>query len=120
MQSEKHVCVYSSRCVVVADLTTGKSKVLFGLKPNEQPHLQIKSVLISPTFQVYALNLEGSLRLLNSEGLLKSYLPKQPVTFWTWVSPTMLGIVTDARVYHWSVHVSIHKLQINRAFDAMV
>lgn len=27
----------------------------------------------------------------------------EDVVFWTWTSPTMLGLVTDAAVFHWSL-----------------
>ena len=119
MESEKQICVYSSTCAVALDVATGKSKVLFKTEP-EKTDFEIKSVLMNPTHQTYAVDFGGSLFLMAFEGdILKRYTPKQPVTFWKWVSPTTLGIVTDARVYHWSIHVSIHKLQIEYAFDAM-
>lgn len=27
----------------------------------------------------------------------------QQVVFWKWISPKMLGLVTQAAVYHWSI-----------------
>lgn len=120
MESERHICVYDSKCAVLLNVTSGESKILFNLKsvPScENSH--IKSVLRHPTLPLMAVHMDALLMLVNSEGTQKTFVPKQPVTFWKWVSPTKLGIVTDAKVYHWSVQARIHDLQIDYAFDAM-
>jgi hypothetical protein len=42
---------------------------------------------------------------LDTKTKLKAHQMPEPVEFWKWVSPTMLGLVTATSVYHWDVEV---------------
>lgn len=35
---------------------------------------------------------------------IKSHLMHEDVTFWNWISPSTLSIVTESAVYHWTAH----------------
>ncbi|MCI61467.1 clathrin heavy chain 2-like, partial [Trifolium medium] len=34
---------------------------------------------------------------------MKSHQMPEQVAFWKWISPKMLGLVTQISVYHWSI-----------------
>jgi len=40
---------------------------------------------------------------LGTKTKLGSHLMNEDVTFWTWVSDSMLGLVTEREVFHWKV-----------------
>lgn len=42
---------------------------------------------------------------LDTKQKLKSHHMTEPVEFWKWVSPSMLGLVTATSVYHWDIQV---------------
>jgi clathrin heavy chain len=47
---------------------------------------------------------------LDSKTKLKAHQMPEPVEFWKWISPTMLGLVTATSVYHWDIEVGEHGL----------
>ena len=69
------------------------------------------SALMNPVSKVIALKatVQGTtqdhLQIFNIElkSKMKSHQMPESVVFWRWLSPTMLGIVTNTAVYHWSV-----------------
>jgi clathrin heavy chain len=40
---------------------------------------------------------------LELKAKIKAHAMNEDVVFWKWVSPKMLGLVTEASVYHWSI-----------------
>jgi hypothetical protein len=44
---------------------------------------------------------------LDTKQKLKSYQVPESVEFWKWISPTVLGLVTGAAVYHWDIEVRL-------------
>ncbi|KAB2037466.1 hypothetical protein E1A91_D03G079600v1 [Gossypium mustelinum] len=61
-------------------------------------------------FQVWDLaQLSGTtqdhLQIFNIEmkAKMKSHQMPEQVVFWKWISPKMLGLVTQTSVYHWSI-----------------
>jgi clathrin heavy chain len=34
---------------------------------------------------------------------LKSHVNNEEILFWKWVSQTIIGIVTDTSIYHWTI-----------------
>ncbi|TYG53498.1 hypothetical protein ES288_D09G114300v1 [Gossypium darwinii] len=37
----------------------------------------------------------------------KSHQMPEQVVFWKWISPKMLGLVTQTSVYHWSIEAKV-------------
>ncbi|KAJ8438732.1 hypothetical protein Cgig2_013778 [Carnegiea gigantea] len=78
MESDKYICVRETapqNSVVIVDMTL--------LPGTTQDHLQI-------------FNIETKTKV-------KSYQMQEQVVFWKWISPKMLGLVTQLSVYHWSI-----------------
>lgn len=40
---------------------------------------------------------------MDTKQKVKSHANNEDVVFWTWVSDSMIGMVTDTAVYHWSI-----------------
>ncbi len=58
------------------------------------------------TRQVIALRAQSrTLQIfdLEQKAKLKSATMNEDVTFWKWISPTAIGLVTDTAVYHWDI-----------------
>lgn len=78
------------------------------MTPTRRP-ITADSALMNPSSKVIALKASvagaagDSLQVfdLETKAKVKSFQIAQPVVFWKWVSPTKLGIVTAASVYHW-------------------
>jgi clathrin heavy chain len=68
---------------------------------------------MNPVSKVIALkaNVAGTiqdhLQIFNIEmkSKMKSHQMPEAVVFWRWISPALLGIVTNTAVYHWSMEV---------------
>nr|KJB35220.1 hypothetical protein B456_006G105100 [Gossypium raimondii] len=65
-------------------------------------------------FQVWDLaQLPGTtqdyLQIFNIEmkAKMKSHQMPEQVVFWKWISPKMLGLVTQTSVYHWSIEAEV-------------
>ena len=56
-----------------------------------------------PTEKIIALRAGRQLQVFNIELKQKvtSHLMDVDVTFWKWITPSTLGIVTETNVYHW-------------------
>lgn len=50
---------------------------------------------------------------LDTKTKLKAYQMPENVEYWKWISPSALGLVTAASVYHWDVEVG---LQASKCF----
>lgn len=50
---------------------------------------------------------QDHLQIFNIEmkSKMKSHQMPESVVFWRWISPALLGIVTNGAVYHWSMEV---------------
>ena len=81
--------------------------VLYGLASV----LMISSPLFS--FSSSQANVAGTtqdhLQIFNIEmkSKMKSHQMPETVVFWRWISPSLLGIVTNTAVYHWSMEVRV-------------
>ena len=63
------------------------------------------SAIMNPEQKILALKSQRQLQVFNLDTKTKvhSHAMHQDVIFWRWISPMVLGIVTDAAVYHWNV-----------------
>lgn len=60
---------------------------------------------MNPEEKILALKSQRQLQIFNldTKTKVKSHAMHQDVIFWRWISPSVLGIVTDTAVYHWSI-----------------
>ena len=63
------------------------------------------SAIMNPEQKILALKSQRQLQVFNLDTKTKvqSHAMHQDVIFWRWISPMVLGIVTDTAVYHWNV-----------------
>lgn len=63
------------------------------------------SAIMNPEEKILALKSQRQLQIFNldTKTKVKSHAMHQDVIFWRWISPSVLGIVTDTAVYHWSI-----------------
>ncbi|KAI4382760.1 hypothetical protein MLD38_008678 [Melastoma candidum] len=106
MESEKYICVRETspqNSVVIIDMSM----------PNQPLRRTITadSALMNPNSRILALKaqLPGTtqdhLQIFNIElkAKIKSHQMPEQVVFWKWVTPKMLGLVTQTAVYHWTI-----------------
>ncbi|KAM7265861.1 hypothetical protein ACFE04_003544 [Oxalis oulophora] len=106
MESDKYICVRETapqNSVVIIDMS-------MPMQPLRRP-ITADSALMNPNSRILALKaqLPGTtqdhLQIFNIEmkAKMKSHQMPEQVVFWKWISPKMLGLVTQASVYHWSI-----------------
>ena len=107
MESEKFICVRetgTANAVVIVDVASPS-------QPLKRP-ITADSALMNPEKRIIALKAttaEGDgkdhLQIFNIEqkAKMKSHQMDEPVVFWKWLDATMLGVVTNTSVYHWSM-----------------
>ncbi|EPS71155.1 hypothetical protein M569_03602, partial [Genlisea aurea] len=106
MESDKYICVRETspqNSVVIVDMN-------MPMQPLRRP-ITADSALMNPNNRILALKaqLPGTsqdhLQIFNIEAKskMKSYQMPEQVVFWKWISPKMLGLVTQTSVYHWAI-----------------
>eukprot|EP00271_Cylindrocystis_brebissonii_P014176 TRINITY_DN35436_c0_g1_i1.p1 TRINITY_DN35436_c0_g1~~TRINITY_DN35436_c0_g1_i1.p1 ORF type:complete len:1694 (-),score=426.59 TRINITY_DN35436_c0_g1_i1:500-5581(-) len=106
MESEKYICVRETspaNSVVIIDMA-------MPMQPLRRP-ITADSALMNPSSRILALKaqIQGTtqdhLQIFNIEEKtkIKSYQMPEQVVFWKWISTTMLGLVTQTSVFHWSI-----------------
>ena len=107
MESEKYICVRetgTANAVVIVDVASPS-------QPLKRP-ITADSALMNPEQRIIALKASTAesdgkdhLQIFNIEqkAKMKSHQMDEPVVFWKWLDATMLGIVTNTSVYHWSM-----------------
>lgn len=104
MESDSFVCVREKKSetaspeVVIVDLKNGNNVTRRGIKAD--------SAIMHWTKQVIALRAQArTLQVfdLAAKQKLKAGTMDEDVVYWTWISETTLGLVTETGVYHWDV-----------------
>ncbi|KAL2526612.1 Clathrin heavy chain 1 [Abeliophyllum distichum] len=106
MESDKYICVRETapqNSVVIIDMN-------MPMQPLRRP-ITADSALMNPNTRILALKaqLPGTtqdhLQIFNIEAKakMKSHQMPEQVVFWKWITPKMLGLVTQTSVYHWSI-----------------
>ncbi|WFD03268.1 Clathrin heavy chain [Malassezia obtusa] len=101
LESEKFVCARESNAngttVTIVDLNNIHNVI-------RRP-MSADSAIMNPEQKILALKSQRQLQVFNLDTKTKvhSHAMHQDVIFWRWISPMVLGIVTDAAVYHWNV-----------------
>ncbi|KAJ3382198.1 hypothetical protein HDU84_004560 [Entophlyctis sp. JEL0112] len=101
MESDKFICVREKvgdqSQVVIIDMNDPANLV-------RRP-ITADSAIMNPVAKVIALKAGRQLQILNLElkAKIKAHVMHEDVVFWKWASLTVIGIVTDRSVYHWSM-----------------
>ncbi|CAI0415749.1 unnamed protein product [Linum tenue] len=106
MESDKYICVRETapqNSVVIVDMNMPN-------QPLRRP-ITADSALMNPNSRILALKaqLPGTtqdhLQIFNIEmkTKMKSYQMPEQIVFWKWITPKMLGLVTQSSCYHWSI-----------------
>ncbi|WZZ42116.1 hypothetical protein YC2023_038375 [Brassica napus] len=106
MESDKYICVRETvpqNSVVIIDMS-------MPMQPLRRP-ITADSALMNPDSRILALKAQvpgttqDHLQIFNIEAKakLKSHQMPEQVAFWKWITPKMLGLVTQNSLYHWSI-----------------
>ncbi|KAK1613065.1 hypothetical protein QYE76_036738 [Lolium multiflorum] len=106
MESDRYICVRETspqNSVVIIDMTMPS-------QPLRRP-ITADSALMNPNTRILALKAQISgttqdhLQIFNFEAKTKVKSHQMPVqvVFWKWITPKLLGLVTQTSVYHWSI-----------------
>ncbi|GAB2274517.1 Clathrin heavy chain [Dionaea muscipula] len=106
MESDKYICVRETapqNSVVIIDMN-------MPMQPLRRP-ITADSALMNPNTRILALKaqLPGTTQdhlqifKIEAKAKLKSHQMPEQVVFWKWITPKMLGLVTQTAVYHWSI-----------------
>ncbi|XP_026661199.2 clathrin heavy chain 1-like isoform X6 [Phoenix dactylifera] len=84
------------------------------MQPLRRP-ITADSALMNPNSRILALKaqLPGTtqdhLQIFNIEAKakIKSHQMPEQVVFWKWITPKMLGLVTQTSVHHWSIEAEV-------------
>ncbi|CAH8354698.1 unnamed protein product [Eruca vesicaria subsp. sativa] len=106
MESDKYICVRETapqNSVVIIDMN-------MPMQPLRRA-ITADSALMNPNSRILALKAQvpgttqDHLQIFNIEAKskLKSHQMPEQVAFWKWITPKMLGLVTQNSVYHWSI-----------------
>ena len=63
------------------------------------------SAIMNPVSKVIALKAGKTLQIFNMElkAKMKAHNMTDDVVFWKWLTPNLVGLVTDSAVYHWTI-----------------
>lgn len=101
MESDKFICVCESSNgtsnVAIVDLKGGN-------QVQKRP-ITAEAAIMNPVSKVIALRAGNQLQIFNMElrAKMKSHSMTGKVSFWRWLSPNLIGIVTESSIYHWSI-----------------
>ncbi|KAK1602644.1 hypothetical protein QYE76_027283 [Lolium multiflorum] len=106
MESDRYICVRETsphNSIVIIDMAMPS-------QPLRRP-ITADSALMNPNTRILALKAQipgttqDHLQIFNIEAKTKVKSHQMPVqvVFWKWITPKLLGLVTQTSVYHWSI-----------------
>ncbi|KAL7419060.1 Clathrin heavy chain [Cryptotrichosporon argae] len=101
LESDHFICVRETvndtNQVVIVDLADANNII-------RRP-ITADSAIMHQSEKIIALKAGRQLQVFNlaTKQKLGSHLMNEDVTFWTWINPSTLGLVTDREVQHWKV-----------------
>lgn len=103
MESDKYICVRET-----PQNGQGGNVVIIDMeKPNAPVRHSITadSAIMNPTQYILALRSQQTLQIFNiaEKAKMKSFNMVDPVVFWRWLTPTLMGIITTKAVFHWDI-----------------
>lgn len=111
MQSDKAICACDGTNITIVDTASGRVK-------EKMPQRSAENAIVSPNTKLLAVRSKNALQILNLELKRPSQSATLPgtetIAFWTWLTDTMIGIVTATSVYNWSIDGSSSPV---KAFD---
>ncbi|BGP54666.1 hypothetical protein JCM8202_001037 [Rhodotorula sphaerocarpa] len=102
LESDRFVCVREenngTKQVAIIDMEDPNNVV-------RRP-ISAESAIMHLDDKVIALRAQRQLQIFNIElkQKVRAHLMHEDVSFWKWISPTTIGIVTDTAVYHWTCY----------------
>ncbi|BFZ57862.1 Clathrin heavy chain [Savitreella phatthalungensis] len=100
LTSDRYVCVREadSNQLVVIDLHNLGSGVM-------RRNIQAEHAIMHPSQNIIALKAGRQLQVFNLDAKqkLKSHMMNEDIKFWSWISPSKIGMVTPTSVYHWAL-----------------
>ncbi|GMN23677.1 hypothetical protein TIFTF001_000226 [Ficus carica] len=109
-----HVTMESDKFICVRETAPQNSIVIVDMNAPNQPlrrSITADSAIMNPTSKILALKaqIQGTtqdhLQIFNIEAKtkIKSHQMPEQVVFWKWITPKILGLVTQTSVFHWSI-----------------
>ncbi|KIM68076.1 hypothetical protein SCLCIDRAFT_1209460 [Scleroderma citrinum Foug A] len=101
LESDHFICVRESvngqNQVVIIDLADANNVL-------RRP-ISADSAIMHPSKKILALKAGRTLQIFNIETKqkVKSHINNEDVVFWKWISESIIGMVTETSVYHWTV-----------------
>lgn len=99
MESDKFitVCETGQSQIAIVDLSAGSTV--------SRQKISAEAAIMNPLSKVIALKAGQVLQIFNLElrAKMKSHNMPAPVTYWRWVSPNSIALVTATSVFHWSI-----------------
>ena len=101
MESDKYICVREkvgkTAQVVIIDMSEPTN-------PMRRP-ISADSAIMNPASKIIALKAQKTLQIFNIEmkSKIKAHTMVDDVIFWKWISESMIALVTETTVYHWSL-----------------
>ncbi|POY74006.1 hypothetical protein BMF94_2817 [Rhodotorula taiwanensis] len=102
LESDRFVCVREevngTKQVAIIDMSDPNNVV-------RRP-ISAESAIMHVDDKVLALRAQRQLQIFNIDlkQKVRAHLMHEDVTFWKWISPTTIGIVTETAVYHWTCY----------------
>lgn len=99
LESDKYitVCETGQQQIAIVDLTTGNTV--------SRQKMSAEAAIMNPVSKVIAVRAGQVLQIFNLElrAKMKNHTMANPVTFWRWISPNSIALVTAQSVFHWSI-----------------
>ena len=101
MESEKYICVREKvgdqNQIVIVPMSTPQS--------SQRRPITADSAIMNPIHNVIALKAARQLQIFNldTKAKVQSHVMPDDVMYWTWVNPSLIGLVTETSVFHWHV-----------------
>ncbi len=103
MESDKFIALKDGGQTVIVDMSAGNGIMR---KP-----ISADSAIMNPAAKVLALRIGTAMKVMDlsmDTTVKQAKLPDEdPIAFWCWLSKTMLAVVTNNSVYHWSMEGKI-------------
>jgi clathrin heavy chain len=101
LQSDKYVTICENKeSICIVDIAAGYQ--------TSRQSITAEAAIMNPLSKVLALRSGQQMQIYNMDlrTKMKEHNMPEQVSFWVWVTPAIIGIVTPSAVYHWSIEGS--------------
>jgi len=101
MESDKFITVCETvgdaQQIAIVDMSAGNALT--------RQKISAEAAIMNPVSKIIALKAGQTLQIFNLDlrVKMKSFSMPAPVTFWRWISNSMIALVTASSVFHWSI-----------------